>query len=360
MAAALSLSRRSLGLAAPNPSVGALVVNDGLIVGRGVTGQGGRPHGEVLALEEAGDLAKGATLYVTLEPCSHHGQTPPCVDAIIAAGIARVVSAIEDPNPKVAGQGHARLQEAGIEVATGIHEEEARHLHLGHILRVTAGRPMVTLKLAATADGYAADAPGAPRLVISGEPAYGFVHLQRALYDAIMVGGGTALADDPMLTVRLPGLEARKPLRVVLDTKLRLSPASWLALTAAEIPTLAIACEGVPIEAIKALEAKHIEVAVLPCDEMGRVHLGAALGLLAERGITRVLSEGGPHLGGALIAGGFADEAMLLTSPKPLGHEGLAALDTESQARLADEAHYRRAETRLIGEDQLVRYERKL
>ena len=219
---------------------------------------------------------------------------------------------------------------------------------------------MVTLKLAETADGYAADAVGAPRLVISGELAYGYVHLQRALYDAIMVGSGTALADDPMLTVRLPGLEERKPLRVVLDTKLRLSPASWLALTASEIPTLVIAGEGADGEAIKALEAKHVEVAILPCNEAEHIHLGAALGLLAERGISRVLSEGGPHLGSALIAGGFADEVMLLKGPKPLGHEGQPALDAESRTRLTDAAHYRRAEQRFVGEDRLVRYERRL
>lgn len=360
MAAALSLSRRSLGLAAPNPSVGALVVKDGLIVGRGVTGQGGRPHGEVLALEEAGELAKGATLYVTLEPCSHQGKTPPCTDAIINAGVARVVSAIEDPNPKVAGEGHRILQAAGIEVLTGVHEEEARRLHLGHILSVTEGRPMVTLKLAETADGFAADAVGEPRLVISGALTYDFVHLQRALYDAIMVGSGTALADDPMLTVRLPGLEARKPLRVVLDTKLRLSPASWLAMTAAEVPTLVIAGEGADAEAIKALEAKHVQVAVVPCDEAGHADLAAALRYLAGRGITRILSEGGPHLGSALIAAGVADEVMILTSAKPLGSEGQPALAVEAHARLADEAYYRFKEPRVLGEDRLVRYEREL
>ncbi|WP_020176282.1 bifunctional diaminohydroxyphosphoribosylaminopyrimidine deaminase/5-amino-6-(5-phosphoribosylamino)uracil reductase RibD [Methyloferula stellata] len=360
MAAALSFSRRSLGLAAPNPSVGALVVKDGLIVGRGVTGQGGRPHGEVLALEEAGELAKGAMLYVTLEPCSHHGKTPPCVDAIIAAGIARVVSAIGDPNPKVAGEGYRRLREAGVEVVTGVCEEEARRLHLGHFLCVTAGRPMVTLKLAETADGYAADVPGAPRLVISGELTYSFVHMQRALYDAILIGSGTALADDPLLTVRLPGLEARKPLRVVLDTKLLLSPASWLAVTATEVPTLVVAGDGADGEAVKALEAKHVEVATVPCDKAGHVDLNAALRLLAGRGITRVLSEGGPHLGAALIAAGIADEVLILTSQKSLGREGLPALDAAANARLADETHYRFAETRILGEDRLMRYERTL
>jgi diaminohydroxyphosphoribosylaminopyrimidine deaminase / 5-amino-6-(5-phosphoribosylamino)uracil reductase len=360
MAAALSLSRRSLGLAAPNPSVGALVVKDGLIVGRGVTGQGGRPHGEVLALEEAGALAKGATLYVTLEPCSHHGKSPPCADAIINAGVARVVSALEDPNPKVAGDGHERLRAAGIEVLTGIHEEEARRLHLGHILSVTEGRPMVTLKLAETADGYAAGADGAPPLAITGATANDFVHMMRAMHDAILIGSGTATADDPLLTVRLPGLEARKPLRIVLDTKLLLSPGSKLAATAQEVPTLVIAGEGAEPEAIAALAAKHVEVVIVPCDHDGHVDLKAVLALLAARGTTRVFCEGGPRLGSALIEAGFADDVIILTSPKPLGHRGLPVLAGAAHVRLADETYYRRTDTRALGEDRLIRYERKL
>ncbi len=360
MAAALSLSRGSLGLAAPNPSVGALVVRDGVIVGRGVTGQGGRPHAEVLALQEAGALAKGATLYVTLEPCSHHGKTPPCADAIISAGIARVVSAIEDANPEVAGEGHRRLWAAGIELVTGVYEDEARRLHLGHILCVTANRPMVTLKLAETADGFAAGAPGAPRLAITGSLANDFVHLQRAMHDAILIGSRTAQADDPLLTVRLPGMEARKPMRVVLDTKLRLSPHSRLAATAQDVPTLAIAGAGAKPETVKALEAEHIEVAIAPCGDDGRVDLKAALGLLAARGITRVFCEGGPHLGSSMIEGGFADDVLILTSPKPLGHDGQPVLAGPAHVRLADETYYRRTDTRALGEDRLIHYERKL
>ncbi len=169
MAAALNLARRGLGRVAPNPAVGALIVKDGAVIARGVTAPGGRPHAEVLALRDAGEAARGATLYVTLEPCSHHGRTPPCADAIIAAGIARVVSAVEDPDPRVAGQGHARLRAAGIKVEAGVLAEAAWRTNLGHILRVTEGRPMVTLKLVQTADGFAAGAPGTPRLLITGE-----------------------------------------------------------------------------------------------------------------------------------------------------------------------------------------------
>jgi diaminohydroxyphosphoribosylaminopyrimidine deaminase/5-amino-6-(5-phosphoribosylamino)uracil reductase len=360
MAAVLSLSRRSLGLAAPNPSVGALVVKDGRILGSGVTGQGGRPHAETQALLEAGDAAKGATLYVSLEPCSHHGRTPPCTDAIVAAGIARVVSALEDPNPQVAGAGHKLLRAAGLEVVTGIRENEAFRLHLGHILAITAARPMLTVKLAETVDGFAAGRAGDSRLAITGALANAFVHMQRALHDAILIGIGTAIADDPLLTIRLLGLEARKPLRIVLDTKLRLSPESQLARTARDIPTLVIAGNAAQAEAVGALEAKHVEVVKLPVNETGHLDLKELLAHLGARGLTRILSEGGPCLAGALIDAGFADDVILLESQNPLGYDGLPALDERKRAKLSDEALYHCAETRHLGEDRLTRYERKL
>lgn len=360
MAAALSLSRRGLGLTAPNPSVGALVVKDGRILGRGVTGQGGRPHAETQALLEAGEAVKGATLYVSLEPCSHYGKTPPCTDAIIAAGITRVVSALEDPNPQVAGDGHRRLQAAGIEVVTCIREDEARRLHLGHILAVTAGRPMLTLKLAETADGFAAGRAGDPRLLITGPTANGFVQMQRALHDAILIGSGTAIADDPLLTVRLSGLEGRKPLRIVLDARLRLSLGSQLVKTAGDVPTLIIAGLTVPAEALGAFEAKRVEVVRLPVDETGRIDLREAFACFAARGITRIFSESGPHLAAALIDAGFADDVMLLRSPKRLGYGGLPGLDAAGRAKISDETLYDRVETRPLGEDLLTRYERKL
>jgi len=362
MAAALALSRRGLGLAAPNPSVGAIVVKDGHVVGRGVTGQGGRPHAETQALFEAGEQAKGATLFVTLEPCSHHGKTPPCTDAIIAAGIARVVSALEDPNPKVAGSGYTLLRAAGIEVISGLLQNEARQIHLGHIMAVSARRPMVTLKLAETADGYAAGPLGAPRLSITGPLANDFVHMQRAMHDAIMIGSGTALADDPLLTVRLPGLEMRKPLRVVLDTHLRISPNGQLAATAAVSPVLVIAGEGASSSIMEALAGKHIDVATITCADADHLNLDAALALLAARGITRVFCEGGPRLGQALIAAGFADNVILLKSQDALGQKGLPVLDDGSRAKLANPALYRCVETRVFGDaggDRLTRFERK-
>ncbi len=268
MEAALNLGSRSLGLAAPNPAVGAILVKDGAVVGRGATAPGGRPHAERIALAEAGEAARGATLYVTLEPCSHLGASPPCADAIIAAGVARVVSAMEDPNPLVGGEGHARLKAAGIAVSVGAGAEQAQRDHLGHILRVTAGRPCVTLKLAETADGFASAGLHDARLRITGPIADLRVQMMRSTHEAIMVGIGTALIDDPALTVRLPGLD-RKPLRVVLDTHLRLPERSRLAATAGEIPTLVIAGETAPDETARRLEDLGAMIERVPLDADG-------------------------------------------------------------------------------------------
>lgn len=359
MAAALSIGRRNIGRASPNPAVGALVVKDGVVIARGWTAANGRPHAETVALLSAGEAARGATLYVTLEPCSHHGATPPCVDAIIAAGVARVVSAIEDPDPRVAGRGHARLREAGVAVATGVCAQAARADHLGHILRVTRGRPMVTLKLAQTADGYAAGAEHDPRLFITGPVADAFTHVQRALHGAIMVGYGTAHIDDPLMTVRLPGLEDYKPLRVVLDRELSLARDSRLAATARETPTLVIAGESVEDEAVRAFEdTMRIEVARVPLDETGRLSLPAALALLAKRGVTRVFSEGGPRVAESLLLGALADEAIIHTGLKPLGREGRPALSRAARARLEDPAFYRVSDRATLGADSMTRYER--
>src|SRR5947199_456462 len=232
MAPALTLGRRGLGNAWPNPAVGAVVVRDGVPVGRGWTQPGGRPHAEVEALRRAGDAARGATLYATLEPCSHNGKTPPCVDAMMAAGISRVVSSLEDPNPKIAGEGHAKLRAAGVAVTLGVCAEEACRAHAGHIRHVRDGRPHVTLKLAVSADGKAGLAGRRPAL-ITGEAARERVHLMRAMNDAVLTGIGTVLSDDPQLTCRLPGMEHRSPVRVVLDSSLLQPPSSCLASSAA-------------------------------------------------------------------------------------------------------------------------------
>ncbi|WP_291976460.1 MULTISPECIES: bifunctional diaminohydroxyphosphoribosylaminopyrimidine deaminase/5-amino-6-(5-phosphoribosylamino)uracil reductase RibD [unclassified Chelatococcus] len=315
---ALVLGARHLGLTWPNPSVGALVVApgpEGVILGRGMTQPGGRPHGEPVALAAAGEAARGATLYVTLEPCSHWGRSPPCVDSVIAAGIARVVSALEDPDARVAGAGHARLRDAGVDVTIGPLAKEAERAHRGHILRVREGRPAVTVKLAMTADGFAGVA--GERLRITGPVANDHVHLMRAHADVIMVGVGTVLADDPALNVRLPGMEARSPVRVIIDTALRTPPTAVVARTAAEHPTWIVAGRDAPIEAERTLVAQGVEVMRL--GSIGRVDLNAALRLLATRGVTRVFCEGGPQLADALAAAGLVDELVTVTGPLPLG-----------------------------------------
>ena len=358
MAAALSIGRRRLGETADNPAVGALVVRDDVVVAQGWTERGGRPHAEIVALQAAGEAARGATLYVTLEPCSHHGRSPPCAEAIIASGIARVVSAIEDPNPQVAGRGHALLRDAGIDVAVGVGESEARRAHLGHILRITHSRPMVTLKLAETRDGFAAGSDHDRRLAITSAPANGLTHMMRATHDAIMVGAGTVRGDDPLMTVRLPGLEDRRPVRVVLDTHFGLSPATRLAVTARERPVLAIGGEAADVDRQEALDALGIATSRVAVAHNGHVDVAAALNLLALRGHMRVFSEGGPSVAAALIAQTLADEVILFTAPKPLGRVGVPSLSAETRALLDDPVRYTLVEDDIVGVDRMRRYER--
>jgi diaminohydroxyphosphoribosylaminopyrimidine deaminase/5-amino-6-(5-phosphoribosylamino)uracil reductase len=360
MALALALGRRGLGNTWPNPAVGAVIVKDGVIVGRGWTQAGGRPHAEVEALRRAGAAARGATLYVTLEPCSHHGKSPPCADAVISAGIARVVSAIEDPNPDVAGQGHARLRAADITVDVGLGADEARHDHAGHIRRMRDSRPNVLLKLAISADGKAGAAGGKP-IAITGEAVRERVHLLRAQNDAIMVGIGTALADDPMLTARLPGLDKLSPVRVVADSRLRLPIASRLVQTARQTPLWVFAGPQVPAQAADALRAQGVEVLsvqVLPAEEQGgRPDLAAVLRLLATRGISRLMVEGGPTLAGAFLAADLVDEAVLFHSDKTVGRDGIAALDKETWAHLTQ--HLNCVVKEPIGSDRAEIYRRR-
>ncbi len=329
MSLALALGRRGLGNTWPNPAVGAVIVRDDggtpVIVGRGWTQPGGRPHAEVEALRRAGDAARGATMYVTLEPCSHHGKSPPCADAIVAAGIARVVSALEDPNPEVAGQGHSRLREAGIAVEVGLGAAEARRAHAGHIRRMREHRPQVTLKLALSADRKVGAAGRRP-VAITGEAARARVHRIRAMNDAILVGIGTAIADDPQLTCRLPGMEKRSPVRVLLDTNLRLPPSSALAKSARETPVWVVAGVDAPAQAARALRQRGVELLHAPA-LAGRLDLAAVLGRLAERGISRLMVEGGPTVAASFVAANLVDEAVLFRSAKVLGPDGIDALE---------------------------------
>jgi diaminohydroxyphosphoribosylaminopyrimidine deaminase/5-amino-6-(5-phosphoribosylamino)uracil reductase len=355
MALALSLGRRGLGRTWPNPAVGAVVVKNGEIVGRGWTQPGGRPHAEIEALRRAGEAARGATLYVTLEPCSHHGKSPPCADAVITSGIARVVSALQDPNPEVSGAGHARLRSAGIAVDVGIGGAAARRDHAGHIRRMREGRPQVMIKLAISADGKAAGA-GRRRVAITGDAVRNRVHLLRAQSDAIMIGSGTVLADDPVLTCRLPGMVKMSPTRVVLDSALRLPIRSRLVQTARDTPLWVIAADHAPPASEAALREHGADV-VRTAEKNGRLDLTAVLKLLAARGVTRLMVEGGPTLASAFIAGDLVDEALLFHSPIRIGDDGLTAL--EPRARTMLDQHLKCISSEQVGPDRQECYERE-
>jgi diaminohydroxyphosphoribosylaminopyrimidine deaminase/5-amino-6-(5-phosphoribosylamino)uracil reductase len=362
MRLALALGRRGLGNTWPNPAVGAVVVRSGtepVIVGRGWTQPGGRPHAETEALRRAGEAARGATLYVTLEPCSHYGRTPPCVEAIIAAGIARVASAVEDPNAAAAG-GHAVLRAHGIAVDVGVGAEEALRDHAGHFRRVRDHRPHVFLKLAVSADGKAGFAGRRPA-AITGEAARTRVHLMRAMHDGVLTGIGTVLADDPQLTCRLPGMAARSPVRVVLDTDLRLPLTSALVQSARETPVWVMTGAAAPSDAEAALNALGAEVLRVP--ETGKtapggLDLHAVLRLLAGRGITRLMAEAGPVTAAAFLAADLVDEAALLRGPRAIGPGGIDALEGMPLTVLTASPHLRARGIEAVGADTVEMFER--
>src|SRR5689334_3086514 len=278
MGAALALARRGLGNVWPNPAVGCVIINGGKIVGRGWTQPGGRPHAETEAIARAGDAARGGTAYVTLEPCAHWGKTPPCTEALIAAGVLRVVAAVEDPDPRVAGGGLARLREAGIAVECGLCADEAIEINAGFFQRVRTGRPLVTLKLATSLDGRIATASGESRW-ITGPAARQRTHLLRAGHDAILVGTATVLADDPQLTCRLPGLEHRSPLRVALDRDLIIPADARLVAEARQVPTWFITTPGSDPERRDSLQRVGVEIIEAAPDAAGRIDLGDMLRL---------------------------------------------------------------------------------
>jgi diaminohydroxyphosphoribosylaminopyrimidine deaminase/5-amino-6-(5-phosphoribosylamino)uracil reductase len=325
MRLALALGRRNLGRAWPNPAVGAVIVKDGTILARGWTQPGGRPHAEVEALRRAKKAAQGATMYVTLEPCSHQGKTPPCADAIIRAGIARVVSALDDPNPEVAGQGHERLRAKGVTVEVGLGAEEARRTHAGHIARVGHGRPHVTLKLAISADGKAGLA-GRKQTTITGEATRERVFKMRAASDAILVGIGTVLADDPQLTCRLPGMIERSPVRVVLDEQLSLPLATSVVATVRETPTWVFTSRRPSSIAEEILQQKGCKVFRID-ESSGRLDLQQVVKILAEQGITRLMVEGGPTVAASFVDADLVDESVLLRGEKTIGAGGIDPLE---------------------------------
>lgn len=362
MAAALALARRGLGTVWPNPAVGCVIARRGRVLGRGFTQPSGRPHAEQVALAQArerwgGEALRGATAWVSLEPCAHHGRTPPCADALAGAGLARVVSTIEDPDPRVSGRGFAMLRAAGVTVRTGVMAAEAAALNAGFLMRLARGRPRVTLKMAATLDGRIATASGESRW-ITGPAARARVHLMRAEADAVLVGGATAAADDPALDVRLSGLERRGPVRVVFDPALALDPGGRLARSARALPVWALHGPQAPPGAVDRLTAIGVEPVETPQARGGGLDLAAALAELGRRGLTRLLCEGGGRLAAALLAAGFVDEIAWFTAGAVLGSEGAPAVGPLAAGLLAEAPRFALASVERLGDDVLTIWRR--
>jgi diaminohydroxyphosphoribosylaminopyrimidine deaminase/5-amino-6-(5-phosphoribosylamino)uracil reductase len=353
MRAALALARRGLGTTWPNPSVGCIVVKGGHVVARGWTGRGGRPHGETEALRRAGGAARGATAYVTLEPCSHWGKAPPCADALIAAGLRRVIVALEDPDPRVAGSGIERLRAAGLAVEVGLCAAEAAELNAGFLQRVRLGRPLVTLKLATSLDGRIATAAGESRW-ITGPTARERAHLLRASHDAILVGTDTVLADDPQLTCRLPGLAGRSPVRIVLDRQLRVPPSARLLAEARQVPTWIVAAPSADPARQKSLRESGLDVITAGADAAGALDLAAVLRVLGERGLTRLLVEGGGRLAAALLRAGLVDRLVWMHAPLLLGGDAVPAVAPLDPGALADMPRFERLSAEIAGDDTVT------
>jgi diaminohydroxyphosphoribosylaminopyrimidine deaminase/5-amino-6-(5-phosphoribosylamino)uracil reductase len=357
MRAALALARRSLGRTRPNPAVGCVIVKDGRVIARGRTRDGGRPHAEADALAQAGEAARGATVYVTLEPCAHYGKSPPCADALIEAGVARVVSAIEDPNPQVNGKGHARLRAAGIAVDVGEGAEEAAEINAGFLLRVREGRPLFHLKLATSLDGRIGTASGESRW-ITGQAARTDGQRLRATHDAILVGIGTALLDDPELTCRLPGLAAYSPVRVVLDSKARLATTSKLAATARVTPVWLICTSAAPKAAREPLLGQGVEIIEVGAGPDGRVDVAAAALELGRRGLTRVLVEGGGGVAAAFLRVNLVDRLNLYRGGLVLGDDGRSAVGPLALERLDFAPRFKLVSVRSLAGDSLETWAR--
>ncbi len=353
MRAALALARRGLGTVWPNPAVGCIIVDRGRVVGRGWTQPGGRPHGETEALRRAGQAARSATAYVGLEPCCHWGHTPPCAGALIAAGIRRVVVALEDPDPRVAGEGVRRLRAAGLDVETGLCETEAAEINAGFFCRLRNGRPLVTLKLATSLDGRIATGRGESQW-ITGPPARERAHALRATHDAIMVGPGTVLADDPQLTCRLPGLAQRSPVRVVLDRHLRIPPTMRLISDARAVPTWVLTLPSAdPARRQAFLRAGATVIDIDPGSD-GNGTLTAALAALGERGITRLLVEGGGQLAAGFARAGLIDRLVWAHAPMLIGGGGIPAVAEFGLEALSQAPRFERLSAETVGDDVLT------
>ncbi|MEQ9520867.1 MAG: bifunctional diaminohydroxyphosphoribosylaminopyrimidine deaminase/5-amino-6-(5-phosphoribosylamino)uracil reductase RibD [Parvibaculum sp.] len=352
MRMALGLAERGLGLVAPNPAVGCVLVQGDVVVGRGWTQAGGRPHAETEAIRRAGALARGATAYVTLEPCAHHGQTPPCAGALIEAGVARVVSALGDPDPRVGGAGHDMLREAGIEVEEGLLREEAAYLNEGFLRRVSDGRPLVTVKLASSLDGKVSTHSGDSQW-ITGDRARNQVHLMRARTDAIMVGSATAIVDDPDLTCRLSGLSKRSPIRIVADGRLRLPLTAKLVRSAREVPVWVLTLPGGDVARREAFEACGVRVIEIPAGPGGHMDMGIALKKLGQEGITRLMVEGGARLVSSLMQAQLVDRLDWFQAPKLIGGDGQAALAPLGVDKVDQSPRLELRQVLSLGEDTL-------
>ncbi len=356
MRAALALARRGLGTTWPNPSVGCVIVRDGRVVGRGHTAPGGRPHAEPMALAMAGGQAKGGTAYVTLEPCCHWGKTPPCTDALIAAGIARVVVATRDPDRRVDSQGIARLREAGIAVQEGLLEPEALDTLAGFIQRVTTGRPMVTLKLATTLDGRIATGAGESQW-ITGTAARRMAHALRGRHDAVMAGVGTVLADNPELTCRIAGFRPTPVVRVIADSHLRTPLTSMLARTARDAPAWFLIREGTDPARRHAFTALGATLLAVPGAPAG-VDIRAALRAMGDAGLTRVLVEGGGQLAAALMRADLVDRIAWFHAPAVMGGDGWPGVQAFGIEKLATMPRFQRHRITPLGDDMLSEYTR--
>lgn len=362
MAAAIELGRRNNGRAWPNPSVGAIIVGTDssvpAVFGRGTTAAGGRPHAETIALLAAGEPARGATAYVTLEPCSHHGRTPPCCEALVRAGVSRLVCAIEDPDPRVAGRGFAYLRDHGVSVTTGVLAREARQLHAGHLSRVQRGRPHVALKLAVSADGFIGKV-GAGQLPISGPLSKAFALGLRVEHDAIMVGVGTVLADDPNLTCRLAGCEHRSPVRVILDSQARTPLTAAVVQSSDKVPTWIFVGPDAPAPAIRALGAAGVSVLVANRGANGQIDPADVLLQLGRAGITSVVSEGGSTVARALYDRDLIDEAYIVRSGYIVGTDGVDAISGLKLDDFTGNSRFITIDRRMLGPDRLTHYWRK-
>ncbi len=351
MSLALRLAERALGTTAPNPAVGCIIVKNGRIIGRGYTQNGGRPHAETVALQQAGAEAKGATAYVSLEPCAHHGQTPPCAVALVSAGITRVVSACEDPDSRVAGRGHAMIKDAGVALSVGVMEREARALNAGFFLATQQNRPLITLKLATSFDGRIATGTGESRWITS-PPARAAVQSLRSTHDAIMIGSGTAIKDDPDLRARLGGVPQSR-VRMVLDSRLRVGMGSRLMKTADDAPVWLYHANDCDIS--KEMQGSSARLIGVDMDADG-LSLPDILADAAGQGITRILCEGGGQLAASLLRQSFVDSLITFHAGLAIGAEGIPALAGLGLERLDDAPRFALESVQPIGADIMTKW----